>query len=285
MVYSGLIFASLGFWWHINNCTRYIRSLGSENDEKVTRQQIKFEGSTAYPCFCLPFKVCRRWPIESIVKMIITFINITIRVYLGYSSVPKPYIGIVEAYHIPLFFGFFLASWTEILVHYNVSLPNRITQVMGALAFVMEGFIIMLHTPTDDLVLTHIHRLLALTITCSMIVAIGECFLPNKFEFIVARSFFALTQGTWYIQAAFVFAPLTANPYFTWDRHSQDSVLYTTMCYTYHLAGNAVMLIILYLVIQRFVSRSIKLNPNQVDDDRMDGYKLITNVDDDNNGL
>ena len=36
---------------------------------------------------------------------------------------------------------------------------------------------------------------------------LGECFDPNNFWFIVARSFFALTQGTWFIQAAYVIWP------------------------------------------------------------------------------
>ncbi len=284
MIYSGVVFTIWGLWWHINNCTRYVRSLRSENDEKVKRQQIKFEGSTTYPCFWLPFKVCRRWPIESIAKIIITSIDMTFKIHDGYQSVPKPHIEPLRAMHMPMLLGFFIAGWIEILVHYKVSLPKRITQFMGALAFIMEGFIVIFHSHGENLLEAHIHRLLALTITCSMVVAIGECFLPNNLSFIVIRSFFALTQGTWFIQTAFVLWPLSANPYFTWDRNSHDSVLYTTMCYAYHLAGNAIILIILYLIIHKFISRSIKLNHNQVEDgDRIDGYKLIINTDDQDN--
>jgi hypothetical protein len=114
-----------------------------------------------------------------------------------------------------------------------------------------------------------------------MIVPIGECFLPNNFSFILARSFFMVTQGTWFIQFSFVLWPLSANPYFTWDQNSHESVLYTTMWFGYHLAGNVIILFILYLIIHKFVSRSIKLNPNQVE--RMDGYKLIINENDEDN--
>jgi hypothetical protein len=151
---------------------------------------------------------------------------------------------------------------------------------MGALAFVIEGFIMIFHTHTETLLEGHIHRLLALTIICSMIIDIGEWIFTNNFSLIVARSYFALTQGTWFIQAAFVLWPLSSNPYFIWDRNSHDSILYTTMCYAYHLSLNAIIIIILYLIIHKFVSRSIKLNPNQVEDD---GYKLIINQNDQDN--
>jgi hypothetical protein len=132
-----------------------------------------------------------------------------------------------------------------------------------------------------DLLEAHIHRLLGITMICSMIVSIGECFLPNNFSFILVRSFFVLTQGTWFIQFSFVLWPLTANPYFTWNRNSHESVLYTIMCFGYHLAGNVILLFILYLIIQKFLSPSIKFNSNQVE--RMDGYKLIINENDEDN--
>jgi hypothetical protein len=53
------------------------------------------------------------------------------------------------------------------------------------------------------------------------------------------------------------------------------------MWFGYHLAGNVIILFIFYLIIHKFVSRSIKLNPNQVE--RMDGYKLIINENDEDN--
>ncbi len=284
LVYSGIILAIFAFWYHINNCIRYVRSLRSENDEKLQRQQIKFEGSTSYPCFCLPFKVCRRWPIESIVKIIITSIDIPVKILDGYRSSPKPHIEPVRASHIPMLLGFFLAGWIEILVHYKIAFPKRITQIMVVLAFVMETLTMIFHTQETNMLMAHIHRLLAITMIGSTIVAIGECFMPNNFSFILLRSYFMLTQGTWFIQAAFVLWPLSENPYFTWDSTSHESILYTTMCYGYHIAGNAIILLILYLMIQKFVSRSIKLNPNQVeDDDRMDGYKLIVKENDEDN--
>jgi hypothetical protein len=176
-----------------------------------------------------------------------------------------------------MLFGFFLGSWIEILVHYKVPLPKRITQAMGALAFAMEGIMMTFHLHSRTMIEVHIHQLLALTIICSMIGAIGECFDPNNFWFIVVRSFFALTQGTWFIQAAYVLWPQTTNPYFLWDPESHRSVSLLTMSYVYHLAGNAFLLIILYLIIYKVNSFSMKTNYNQIEDDE---YKLIINTND-----
>jgi hypothetical protein len=281
LIYSGVILATFGFWWHINNCLHYVRSVPNENDKKSQQQLIKFEGSTSYTCFFIPYKVCRQWPIESIVKIIIAVIDVSMRIHDGYVNGPKPYIDPFRAMHIPMVFGFFLAGWVEILVHYKLIYPKRITQVMMVLAFAMETLTMVFHTHERDLLETHMHRLIAMTMICSMIVAIGECFYPNNFGLILGRSFFMLTQGTWFIQSAFILWPLTAHPYYTWDRNSHDSLSYATMWFGFHLAGNVLMLLILFLKIQKFVLNSRKLYPEEAaDDHHIDRYKLIDNEND-----
>jgi len=222
-----------------------------------------------------------RLPIESILKILITLIHFSIEVHNGYNRLPRPHLGENNAHHMAMLFGFFLGSWIEILVHYKVPLPKRITQVMGVLAFAIEGIMMIFHLHPRTLIEVHIHQLLGLTIICSMIGAIGESFDPNNFWFIVGRSFFALTQGTWFIQAAYVLWPQTTNPYFLWDPESHRSVSLLTMSYVYHLAGNAFLLIILYLIIYKIDSFSMKINYNQIEDDEIvDEYKLIINTND-----
>ncbi|CAF3699435.1 unnamed protein product [Rotaria sordida] len=282
----GIFFIIFAFWWHIHNCARYIRSLAHERDEKIKREKYKFQGSTTYPCYCLPGKIFHRLPIESIVKILITSIHFSIEIITGYNSQPRPHLGDENAHHTAMLFGFFLGSWIEILVHYKVPLPKRINQVMGFLAFAIEGLMMVFHLHARTMIDAHIHQLLGLTIVCSMIGAIGESFDPNNFWFIVARSFFALTQGTWFLQASFVIWPKTTNPYFIWDLDSHRSVSILTMSYAYHLAGNAFLLIVVYLLIHMFVSSTIKLNHNQIENDEsIDGYKLIVNGNDEDNGL
>jgi hypothetical protein len=199
----------------------------------------------------------------------------TTRVYNGYRSLPKPHIDAIFAVHIPMLLGFFIGGWIEILIdYYKFPLPKRLTQVMAAIAFYMEGLVIMLHPHGESLLEGHMHRLLGVTITGSVIAAIGECFSPNNFSLIVARSFFLFTQGTLFMQASFILWSPIPNPYFTWKQDSHESVLYATMCYAYQLAFNSILLLILYLVIYKFVSHSNKLN--QIDDDYQDeGYELI----------
>ncbi|CAF1342243.1 unnamed protein product [Rotaria magnacalcarata] len=282
----GVFFIFFAFWWHIHNCARYIKSLANEGDEKTKRTKNKFQGSTTYPCYCIPGKIVHRLPIESIMKLLITSIHFSIELIGGYYSEPTPHIGEENAHHTAMLFGFFLGAWVEILVHCKAPLPTRITQAMGFLAFAMEGLMMGFHLHARSMVDGHIHVLLALTIVCSMIGALAECFDPNNFWFIVARSFFALTQGTWFLQAAYVIWPQTTNPYFVWDTNSHRSVSILTMCYAYHLAGNAFLLIVGYLLIHMFVSSSMKSNHNQIgDDEPIDGYKLIMNGNDEENGV
>lgn len=231
----GVFFIVFALWWHVQNTRRALRS------------KEKFRGSTTYPC---PIFV--HWPVESVLKILITSIHFTIELITGYNRLPRPHLGEENAHHTAMLFGFFLGAWVEILVHYRVPLPERLTQVMGFLAFAIEGLMMVFHLHARTLIDAHIHQLLALTIVCSMVGALAECSNPNQFWFIVARSFFALTQGTWFLQAAFVIWPLTSNPYFVWDPQSHRSISLLTMSYAYHLAGNAFVLIIVYLFVFYF---------------------------------
>ena len=284
----GVFFIFFAFWWHINNCVRYIRSLGNKDDGNIKRQRIKFQGSTTYPCFFVPSKTIHHLPIESICKILITSTHFSIEIITGYKSMPHPHLGDVNVHHMAMLFGFFLGAWVEILVHYKVPLPKRIPQVMGVLAFAMEAIMMILHLHGRTLIDVHIHQLLAIAMTCSMIGALAECFDPNNFWFIVARSFFALTQGTWLIQAAYVLWPATKNPYFLWDPNSHRSVSLLTMCFAYHLAGNATILIIIYLLIHKVISilsPKSNLNPTANDNELNNGYKLIFDADNEENEL
>lgn len=248
----GIFFVIFALWWHIQNSLRYIRS------------KEKFQGSTTYPCLFY-----RHWPLESIAKILITSIHFTIELITGYNREPHPHLGEENAHHTAMLFGFFLGSWIEILVHYRVPLPDRINQVMGLLAFAIEGLMMVFHLHARTMIDAHIHQLLALTIVGSMLGALAECVQPHQFWLIVGRSFFALTQGTWFLQAAFVIWPMTTNPYFLWDPESHRSVSLLTMSYAYHLAGNAFVLIVVYLIVYFCVQPTI------------DQYKLLSEENED----
>lgn len=286
MLYLGVFFVCFAFWWHINNCIRYIKTLANGNIDKTNLKKIKFEGSTTYPCSCLPTRIVRRLPIESILKILITSIHFSIEIITGYDNQPRPHIYDENAHHTAMLFGFFLGAWVEILVYYKVRLPKRITQVMSFLAFAIEGLLMVFHLHARSMVDGHIHVLLAMTIVCSMISTLCECFDPNNFWFIVARSFFALTQGTWFLQAAYVIWPKSKSPYFIWEPDSHRSVSLLTMSYAYHLAGNAFLLIVVYLIVLIILSKSMQLERNEIDDDEQTNeYKLIINGMDEENAL
>ncbi|CAF1028304.1 unnamed protein product [Didymodactylos carnosus] len=237
----GVFFVFFALWWHIHNSLRYLRS--------IKLNGYTFQGSTTYPCSCLPSHGLRNLPIESIMKLLITSIHFSIELYTGYGADPRPHIGDENAHHTAMLFGFWIGAWVEILVHKGVALPKNIPQVMGFLAFAIEALMMVFHLHARSMVDAHVHKLLALIIVCSMIGALGESYDPNNFWFIVGRSFFALTQGTWFLQIAFVIWPQTTHPLFVWDMNDHRSISLLTMSFAYHLAGNACVLIGVYLCI------------------------------------
>jgi hypothetical protein len=281
----GVFFIVFALWWHINNCIRYLKSFAIETDDK-TKQQNEFRGSTTYSCSCLFGKIFHQIPVESILKILITSIHFSIEIITGYNSEPRPHLGDENAHHTAMLFGFFLGAFIEILVHYKVPLPKRITHVMGFLAFAIEGLMMVFHLHARSMVDAHIHQLLGLTIICSMISAMCECFDPNNFWFIIARSFFALTQGTWFIQAAYVLWPQTLNPLFLWDPESHRSISLLTMSYAYHLAGNAFILVVVYLLVYMLTSSPIKFPIDELEDgEKISDYKLILSMNDEDNSI
>ena len=279
----GVFFVVFSLWWHVNNCIRYLRSLSSEKSDRDKREQPQFHGSTTYPCLCLPNGRLRQLPIESILKVLITLIHFTIEILTGYRTEPQLYIIDENAHHTAMLYGFFLGAWVEILVHYQVPLPKRSPQVMGFLAFAIEGLMMVFHLHARTMLDAHIHQLLGLTVVCSMLAALGECFYPNNFWLIVARSFFALSQGTWFLQAAFVMWPQTTNPLFIWDPESHRSVSLLTMSFAYHLAGNAFLLIVVYLIVSIPISWSRKLYLEEEED--LSDYKLIVSMNDEDSTI
>ncbi|CAF1157384.1 unnamed protein product [Didymodactylos carnosus] len=225
----GVFFIVFALWWHIHNSLRYIRSIKPNGH--------KFHGSTTYPCSCLPSHYLRSLPIESIMKLLITSIHFTIEIVTGYHTSPKPFIDDENSHHTAMLFGFWVGAWIEILIHKGVPLPKKIPQTMGFLAFAIEALMMVFHLHARSMVDAHVHKLLALTIVCSMIGALGESYDPNNFYLILGRSLFAMTQGTWFLQIAFVIWPQTTNRLFIWDMNDHRSISLLTMSFAYHLAG------------------------------------------------
>jgi hypothetical protein len=127
----GIFFILFALWWHVNNCIRYFKSHIHIIDGNNQQKQYQFQGSTTYPCICLPGKVLPQIPLESILKILITSIHFTIELVTGYYPQPRPHIGDENAHHTAMLFGFFLGAWIEVFIHYKVPLPKRLTQVMG----------------------------------------------------------------------------------------------------------------------------------------------------------
>ncbi|CAF1351232.1 unnamed protein product [Rotaria magnacalcarata] len=249
----GIVFVLLSLWWHVNNCLRYFQSLGKNvsNGHGIKKPRREYRGSTTYPCWWLPCQQLRNLPIESIIKIIITTTHFTIEVVTGYNSAPRPYLNDANAHHTAMLFGFFLGAWVEMLMHYKVPLPPRSCQVMGVLGFAVEATTMVFHLHARTILDAHGHVLLAVIIVGCMLSAIGECFNPNCFWFVTSRNFFALMQGTWFLQLAFVIYPQTTNPYFVWDEDSHRSVSLLTMSFSYHMSGNALVLLVVYLIMYK----------------------------------
>lgn len=248
----------------------------------MKKPQRQYIGSTTYPCWWLPCQRLRRLPIESFIKIIITVTHFTIEVVTGYHSLPRPHLSDANAHHTAMLFGFFLGSWVEILAHYKVPLPPRICQVMGVLGFAVEAITMVFHLHARTILDAHSHVLLAVIIVCCMLSAIGECFNPDCFWFVTSRSFFCLMQGTWFLQIAFVIFPQTTNPYFVWDEDSHRSVSLLTMSFSYHLSGNAFILLVVYLLIYKLARFNMVIDSNDEEHQLHESeYKPIVDANDD----
>ena len=241
-LYLGLVFAALALWWTFQSLNRYFRSL---------RKNSRFKSSTTYPCTCLYGKL-QRWPLESIVKIVLLVLNFSLEIY----GVARGCYYECGQHAIMLSF-FILGSAVEIMVHFKVPLPEDIEYLTNILAVVIEGMMLRLHVEGRDELNARVHNLLGYVILACAFLGCLEIKYHNSLTVAVCRTYFFFLQGTWLCQMSFIlYNPLPNAKKWKQDDRSQHHLV--GMMFAWHCAAVFLVMFIISWGIWRRHSRDVR---------------------------
>jgi hypothetical protein len=285
-ILPGTFFIIIATWWSFMATIRYIKCR-NRNQNSISKSIVKkYTTSATMPCICLPRRI-RKFPIESIVKLVFTTIGILGEVITGikkYETTILPeknsllpqmnenhhhhqhqhhhvrdgestgsswYFGGNNAQHATMYAAFGIGAIVEILVHYKVHVPLGLEFITGIFAFAIEALLFQFHLHGRDDLDIHIHVLLIIAIYACLISCILEYINPHNVLFTYSRICFTLLQGTWFYQAAFIlFSPFKALENL-WDATNHQHIMFITMSFIWHFLFIFISLLIQFLLLNR----------------------------------
>ena len=230
-LYPGLVFATLALWWTFQSLNRYFRSL---------RTNTYFKSSITYPCTCLCGKL-KRWPVESIIKMVLVTLQFSVEMYNGIFR------GCYYACatHATMLFFFILGSGVEIMVHFKVPLPKDIEYLANVLAVVIEGMMFKLHVEGTNELNVRVHSLLGYVIYACAIIGCLEMKYRHSLTVTICRFYFFFLQGTWLCQMALIlYNPFPNAEKWKPDDRSQHHLV--GMMFAWHCAA---VFLVMFIII------------------------------------
>jgi hypothetical protein len=283
-ILGGTFFIIIATWWSFMATIRYIKCR-NRNQSSISKSIVKkYTTSATMPCICLPRRI-RKFPIESIVKLVFTSIGILGEVITGIkkydtkilpeknSLVPQMnenhhhhqhhhvrdgdsgsswYFGGNNAQHATMYAAFGIGAIVEILVHYKVHVPLRLEIITGIFAFGIEGLLFQFHLHGKNDLDIHIHVLLIIAIYACFISYVLEYINPHNVLFTYSRICFTFLQGTWLYQAAFILFPPVKSLENRWDATNHHHIMFITMSFIWHFLVIFILLLIQFLLLNRF---------------------------------
>ncbi|XP_014664451.1 PREDICTED: transmembrane protein 45B-like isoform X2 [Priapulus caudatus] len=239
-VIPGSMFFLGATWWTIQICYHYI--LSRQRTGKPFRCQVTFPG---------PGKL-KHIPFEGIVKLVLCGSGIAGEVITAFQDGKFVHLG--NAQHSSMYFFFALSGAIDVLVFYRVALPAGIDYVALCLGFFIEGLLFVQHLHGRSEMNVQLHVLLYYTVfACALSTLLEMRYRCNALT-VLARAFFTLIQGTWFMQAALVlYNPLPGAT--SWDESDHGEMMMITVIYTWHYAANIVYMMMIYALVRYYLRR------------------------------
>lgn len=294
----GSFFILFGLWWSYVTAIRFIQSRMKSPYKKDSLNPYKT--SVTMPCICCPCTKLRRAPVESYVKLIFATIGLLGEVITGvhrnYAVVDKNvqattsmpmvhdhanghehihrrdaerlYFWSFEhanMQHSTMYTAFIIGSIVEIMLYHRFDLPARIEYILGAIGFLVEGFLFANHLHGKDPLDIQVHTFLLNAIYGCVIFSLLETWKPNEVILTYGRITCTILQGTWFFQVGFVLYPPTKDPSWQWDKNNHSQMMIITASFIWHLFFIIIGLIIEICFI-KYLYRSSKWLSHNWDD-------------------
>ena len=292
----GLYGLFLGTWWSFITAIRSAQSNLKSPFKKNTL--VGYMSTATMPCICLPCGSLRRAPIESFLKLFVTFLCVLVEIIYGFRYEPKTMnhnatvnmsnintasnmtdelilrFNFRNAHHSTIYLAFILGYIVEILIYYGFDLPKRLEYALSALAFGVEAFVFANHLHGREPLDVHLHTLLVYSVEGCIIFTCLEFIKPTEILFTYGRILCIILQGTWFCQIGFVMYPPTKSPAWQWDFNDHMQIMTITMVFCWHIILIVVFLLLQLWFIKRVYSSSKTLS-NQWDELLIHDEKIV----------
>lgn len=240
-VVPGTFFISFGIYWMVRVFDRLFR----HRHRRGGGGPSQFSSSASFACksCCCIKQQCNQ---EAVLKLVAVAIGITGEIITGFEDGEFKHMG--NAQHATMFFAFGLTGVADLLLFYKAPFAVRGMDYAAAfLALVVEGVLFGFHLHGFNALETHVHVLLIYVIFANAVAVLLEMKDTKSPMAALARCYCFLLQGTWFWQVAFIlYNPLPGH---AWDGNGHESLMFSTLYFSWHLLGNLVVTIFVAMLV------------------------------------
>ncbi|KAF6029034.1 TMEM45A [Bugula neritina] len=220
----GTFFICFSLWWLITSLRSYYHSLSKA--EPYTNSLVRQ---------CCWKKGCHsRFSLDSWFLILVVTIGAVMEIVTSILATHTLIMGNLQ--HFTMYISFGLFAVTSILVHHKVKFVPKGTEYMALMmALGVELVLFRFHLHGRHEVDTHLHMLLVYTIAASIVVVGIEMLYPHSITVLLARSYGALLQGTWFHQIGVSLY----TPYALTEEQlkNPESIMLVTLIFAWHMIG------------------------------------------------
>ncbi|KAK3109140.1 hypothetical protein FSP39_023782 [Pinctada imbricata] len=190
-VVPGSFFVLFGTWWAVQIFRRYYRCM---------QKKDKFTSSVS---FDWKAENIVTYPVEDVLKIVGAFLGTAGEVYTGFVD-PKGF-PLANGQHITMYFFFGMSAIIDIIVM-KTKLPRELhlDYVTFLMAFLIEFLLFKFHLHGRVRLDVQVHQLLIIAIFGNFICVLIEACYRHFALAALGRSYFAILQGSWFIQLGFI---------------------------------------------------------------------------------
>lgn len=289
-VLPGSFFISFAIWWSFTTTLRYLESRKISLKHKTP--VIKYKSSVAMSCGSTWIKFI---PLDSGIKLLATTFGMVSEIYGGLyygtawsintddkaatndsvlthdhghhmrevnskAEILSWHFQGGSAQHTTMYAGFFICAIVEILIHFNVHLPERLDHICLSLAYIIEGLLFQYHLDGRDPLDVQLHVLLVISIYACAVTSIFEYARSDNVIFTYGRIAFTFLQGTWLIEIAFILYPPIESLENRWSSTDHMSIMFVTMSFIWHFLFIFLALLAQFIILNRLCSTKYSAN-------------------------
>ncbi|XP_037088076.1 transmembrane protein 45B-like [Pollicipes pollicipes] len=218
-VLPGVAFLLTGLWWTYNIFERYFQT------RQAPRQ---FQASLSFP-----IRRGSRVPWDCLILLGLMVVGIIGEIVTGWRDGRLVEMG--NGQHATMYMCFALAAAAEAARRTGVGLVPGLEHAICAMAFVAEALLFAFHGHgTSDMEML-VHHLLLYVVLGSAAATLAELTCRRSVLPALARCFFTLLQGTWFIQVGFILFPPAG--WHGWDVNSYRQQKLATAAFVWHWTG------------------------------------------------